>query len=204
MKLFRGCGLDGLVGMTPTSHIDGLTIFRPLLDIRRLTLRDYLRSIHQTWREDASNATPDYARNRLRNSLLPLIENDWPSAVSALCRTSRIADQSRRPLLYAAQNIWQTHASVARTNRRIEFPRSALQTWPILTAELLRRAIDHVGGTSEIADAERIDLAVRLIHARAGGKTVQMGRGVAVHIGKTVAIERAPVRASTRKGARSK
>ena len=46
--------------------VAGVTVARPLLNVRREALREYLNSIGQPWREDASNASGKYSRNRLR------------------------------------------------------------------------------------------------------------------------------------------
>jgi len=51
------------------SRVGELIILRPLLQIRRATLREYLLAIGQSWREDASNESNRYARNRIRKTL---------------------------------------------------------------------------------------------------------------------------------------
>jgi tRNA(Ile)-lysidine synthetase-like protein len=68
-RLIRGSGPNGLAGMSGRAQVDGILLLRPLLGTRRAQLRDYLGSIGQTWREDASNASDDYLRNRLRKWL---------------------------------------------------------------------------------------------------------------------------------------
>jgi tRNA(Ile)-lysidine synthase len=68
-RLLRSSGPMGLAGMRVTGTIAGLTILRPLLGVRRARLRDYLRATGQPWRDDASNTSPAYQRNRLRHAL---------------------------------------------------------------------------------------------------------------------------------------
>ena len=65
-RLIRGSGPAGLVGMSPTSRIGGLVVLRPLLAVRSARLREYLADIGQSWREDVSNSSDQYLRNRLR------------------------------------------------------------------------------------------------------------------------------------------
>jgi tRNA(Ile)-lysidine synthase len=190
MKLFRGSGLDGLAGISPVSEVEGLRLYRPLLDVRREELRKYLEGIGQGWCEDATNGLPRFTRNRIRAELLPLIEQIAPQAVPAMRRMSRIVEEARHPIRDAVHTIWQAAGTVERRGRRVTFPRQALRTWNAVAAEVLRRAVEQVGGTSEIADAERIRQAVRLIKEKAGGKVVEMGRGVVVRIGGEVVIER--------------
>lgn len=68
-RLLRGSGPAGLGGMSPDTVVSGLRILRPVLCVRRDALREHLRRIGQRWREDASNTSPKYARNRLRQFL---------------------------------------------------------------------------------------------------------------------------------------
>jgi tRNA(Ile)-lysidine synthase len=65
-RLLRGSGVRGLAGMSPNSVIGGVRCFRPLLGIRREALRQWLHERDQPWREDSSNRSPKYMRNRLR------------------------------------------------------------------------------------------------------------------------------------------
>lgn len=69
LRLIRGTGIEGLRGISAESHVEGVRILRPLLPVRRQALRDYLQSRNLAWREDSSNAQPDYLRNRVRQIL---------------------------------------------------------------------------------------------------------------------------------------
>jgi tRNA(Ile)-lysidine synthetase-like protein len=80
-RLLRGSGPAGLVGMSPQSRQGMLSIWRPLLEHQGSEIRAYLKSIGQDWREDSSNRSEKYLRNRLRSLLnsapqlsAPLIE----------------------------------------------------------------------------------------------------------------------------------
>ena len=68
-RVLRGAPLTGLAAMRERSVVGGLTILRPLLRVRRDALREYLVRQGQPWREDASNQSPAYQRNRVRNLL---------------------------------------------------------------------------------------------------------------------------------------
>lgn len=68
-RLLHGSGPSGLAGMQTKTTLAGLVVVRPLLGVRRDELRSMLRSIGQSWREDASNASEAYLRNRLRKLL---------------------------------------------------------------------------------------------------------------------------------------
>jgi len=75
LRLLRGSGPDGLGGI-PEASPDGRRV-RPLLGLSRAELAAYAQEQGLGWREDASNASGDYARNRLRRSWLPGLARDF-------------------------------------------------------------------------------------------------------------------------------
>ena len=68
-RLLRGGPVTGLAALRPRTTINGLVVLRPLLSVRRAELRQFLFDQNQPWREDESNASPRYQRNRLRRLL---------------------------------------------------------------------------------------------------------------------------------------
>lgn len=106
--IVRGTGLSGLSGMSPTRSIGkNLILARPMLDIDRPTIIEYLNGIGQDYRIDASNADESFTRNRIRHSLLPMLEQQFnPQVRTALLRlgtqaaeTQAVIDQLALPLL---------------------------------------------------------------------------------------------------------
>lgn len=91
LRLLRGAGAEGLAAMRPDTRIGGLRIVRPLLGIHRREIEAWLRAHGAHWREDASNADPRYARNRIRSRILPALEREFGAATrAALCRCANI------------------------------------------------------------------------------------------------------------------
>jgi tRNA(Ile)-lysidine synthase len=68
-RLLRGSGPAGLTGMAARTVLGGVPVLRPLLAVKGEALRAELRRRGETWREDASNASDEYARNRIRRVL---------------------------------------------------------------------------------------------------------------------------------------
>lgn len=68
-RLVRGSAAAGLAGMSRDTTVRGVRLIRPLLVVPKLALTEYLREVNQRWREDASNASDKYFRNRLRRIL---------------------------------------------------------------------------------------------------------------------------------------
>lgn len=118
-RLLRGSGPMGLVAMERETDLGGLRVLRPLLAVPRTTVRKYLDEIGQSWREDASNSSDKYLRNRLRQMLAEqpdLTPNllglsgacralrDWArSAAPALPEAFRAAQLAAAPPMLAAE-----------------------------------------------------------------------------------------------------
>jgi len=83
MRLLRGCGLRGLGALAPARPADGrapaLHIVRPLLELRKADLLEFLSARGEPWRLDSSNAQRQFERNRIRHELLPELERRCPS-----------------------------------------------------------------------------------------------------------------------------
>jgi tRNA(Ile)-lysidine synthase len=95
-NFLRGTGLAGLAGIPRTRQLtDATTLIRPLLDVTRAEVLEYLRQIGQPVREDSSNARADYTRNRIRHELLPLLAREYnPEVRAAILRLSRLAGEA--------------------------------------------------------------------------------------------------------------
>lgn len=98
-RLIRGSGASGLAGMAERTSMGALTLLRPLLSVRGGQLRACLIRLGQNWREDASNESDDYLRNRLRPWL-----RDEPELSEALLA---LADASRELRQWAARTAPQ-------------------------------------------------------------------------------------------------
>lgn len=69
MRLARGAGADGLAAIPPRRSVDGVTFLRPLLDISRAELREWLTAQGQDWVDDPSNDDTRFDRIKARRAL---------------------------------------------------------------------------------------------------------------------------------------
>jgi tRNA(Ile)-lysidine synthase len=79
MRVLRGTGVRGLAGISPEHKEKQLV--RPLLGVTRRQIEAYLNALGQPWRNDSSNLDLSHTRNRVRHTLLPLLEKDFNPAV---------------------------------------------------------------------------------------------------------------------------
>ena len=82
LNILRGTGASGLRGMG-----DRGMIVRPLLGIPRSEIRNWMEARNLAWREDSSNSSSAYKRNRLRKEVIPVLKEMNPSLLESLQRT---------------------------------------------------------------------------------------------------------------------
>ena len=74
LRMARGANCTGLTGLRDERMLNGVRFLRPLLEIRKEQLEEWLRSQGvYDWRLDATNGDNAYRRNAVRNELLPLM-----------------------------------------------------------------------------------------------------------------------------------
>jgi tRNA(Ile)-lysidine synthase len=87
LRLLRGTALRGAAGIPPKRGI----YVRPLIDVRRVDVRAFLRAREEYWREDRSNADLAIPRNQLRHEVIPRLEELSASALAAIARFADLA-----------------------------------------------------------------------------------------------------------------
>jgi tRNA(Ile)-lysidine synthase len=189
-NILRGTGIEGLASLGPRATLlgepsesvtraplaacppglpptaEGLEIVRPLIGVRRDLILAYLAAKGLAYRHDASNASPEFTRNRLRGELLPLLRQAFnPKVDEALCRLADQAAAADEVLAQALDATWRALA------RLVPSPASGEETTPpcslLIDADefaslapwmqgaILRRAVEHLGGGLKHMSAER-------------------------------------------------
>jgi tRNA(Ile)-lysidine synthase len=93
LRVLRGAGGEGLAGMKwqASSPVDSkIMLVRPLLDATKAELCGFVRERKIRFRDDATNATLDVPRNRVRNELLPLLRRYQPALAKTVLRLMEI------------------------------------------------------------------------------------------------------------------
>ncbi len=92
MRLLEGAGLRGLGGM---DFIGEGPVRRPLLELTRTRLCEYLVELGQNWLEDPTNREDEFLRNRIRHDIMPVLESISPGSSMAIARSSANLSQWR-------------------------------------------------------------------------------------------------------------
>ena len=88
INLVRGSGLKGFLGIKEKNN----AIVRPLLSVSRLEIEQYLKDRGLVFREDSSNASVKYLRNKIRHELIPLLAQMNPSIQQTVKDEMRILE----------------------------------------------------------------------------------------------------------------
>ncbi|NID09125.1 tRNA lysidine(34) synthetase TilS [Fibrivirga algicola] len=89
LNLTRGTGLAGLRGMPIQADLSPTAprLVRPLWFAPRKAIDTYAQQHKIAWREDSSNASTTYSRNKIRHRVIPVLEQINPGLLQALPRS---------------------------------------------------------------------------------------------------------------------
>ena len=164
LGLARGSGPTSLHGMAAsTSSATGPTYVRPLLDIRRaMTVQFCIDSGLDPW-IDPQNSDEAFARVRVRNTVLPMLERELgPGVAEALARTAEQLREDSDALDHFAEEIAEELADLAESG--ISLPVRALATNPAaLRQRLIRLAVESEFHVS-LSRAQTLEVARLVTH----------------------------------------
>lgn len=100
LNLMRGTGIKGLGGIPLINE----QIVRPLLWASKELIKAYAETEQIAFRQDKSNETGDYTRNRVRNEVLTLLENIDPNIRAKLHASRRMVKEDYFALASLARN----------------------------------------------------------------------------------------------------
>lgn len=164
-RFLRGSGTAGLAGIRPVTS-DGL--IRPLIEIDRTDVEQFLRVRSIAWREDSSNASMRFARNQIRHGLMPLLARDWnPAIAETLSHTAAWAQ--------AEEMYWEEELDRLSEGRLVKKNGAVLLHAPGLDAlppavarRLIRRAIERAKGDLRGVDFNHVEAVRHLAHRLQG------------------------------------
>ncbi len=141
-RLFRGAGLRGLAGMPVSRALGRGHLVRPLLDVSREELEVYAATHGLSWVEDPSNSDSRFARNYLRNEVLPVIKARWPQADANIARAASHLSEAQQ-LLDELALVDLAMANTASPFPWINVPSLAFPSLTTLSPARQRNALRH-------------------------------------------------------------
>lgn len=124
INLSRGTGIEGLTGIPQQND----KVIRPLLAFSRNEIEAYANDNQVKWREDSSNASDKYLRNKIRQQLVPVLKDLNPEFLTAFQKTQDYLQQTQTMAEDAAIMVYQQVAQEA--NDEIHFNLKKLKKLP--------------------------------------------------------------------------
>ena len=175
MRLLRGAGTRGLSGIR--AEKDAGRFIRPMLGVRRSEIEDYLRSIGQDWREDASNEERTHFRNQVRHDLIPRLVKDFnPNIVEVLARSAALAQSEEEYWAREMTRLLPLVRLLGKLARRgggrrsspadaaIAFNLEAMRTYPLAVQR--RLLLEALRGRAIDADSEHVEKLLELVQGK--------------------------------------
>lgn len=155
--LIRGTGIAGLRGIPRIRSLPkGLFLIRPMLELSRDDVLQYLKDCGQDFRTDASNSDLSFTRNRIRHQLIPLLKKEFnPNVAQAVHRlahqaeevTAVLAEQVDQILSEATldqnQETWRLNCDVFQDVPDYLIRQCFLQIWQRMSWSRKRMGFDH-------------------------------------------------------------
>jgi len=173
-RVLRGAGLAGLCGMRMIGE-GGL--IRPLLTVSRSEVRSWATAEGLRWREDSSNGSLEFARNRLRNEAIPALAAHFnPNLEGVLAGMAELAQDEED---YWNQQIEPTYREITkRTELGSILQTDALKAFHVaVQRRLIRRALLDLRGDLRSLDMEHVAAILRICNSSHGHDRV-MAPGV--------------------------
>lgn len=103
INLTRGTGLEGLTGIPMQNE----QVIRPLLTFSRQEMELYAKENNIEWREDSSNASDKYLRNKIRHHLIPTLKELNPNFIASFQKTQNYLQEAQEMVEDAAIMVYQ-------------------------------------------------------------------------------------------------
>jgi tRNA(Ile)-lysidine synthase len=171
LKLIRGAGLAGLGGIYPRRGV----VIRPLLEVSRAELREYLTRHGQRWVEDESNEELSNPRNRIRHRVLPELELAYGAAARSIARAAGMLREDGQWL-----DEWSRRRfgelGVVNGSERCELDAAALAREPMpVQRRILLSAMRAISPECEIG-LDHVEMALDVLHETCAAADVPGGR----------------------------
>jgi tRNA(Ile)-lysidine synthase len=182
LKLIRGAGLTGLAGIYPRRD----AVIRPLIEVGRTDLRQYLESRGQSWVEDETNDDLENPRNRIRHKVLPEMDRAGnASSTPAIARAAAIVREDGQWLDELSDRRFD--ALVVRSNSGLEIDVSGLMAEPPPVRRRVVLVALRLAAPNREIGFEHVESALEVASGESGGVDVP-GARVELRRGKMVLL----------------
>lgn len=175
LNLLRGSGLNGICGM---EEVQGY-IIRPLLNVEKNEIYEYLSRNNLKYRTDSSNLSNVYIRNAVRNRIFPEIARQTGfNAVNSLVRMADIVKADRDFLESLAEGYYKSIV-ISKTEHSIELDRNKLAGFNFaISGRIIRIAWEAVTGSLKGLESKHVKAALELAAETGKNKVIDFPCGI--------------------------
>ncbi len=144
LRILRGTGEDGLSGIPPVRNLNSnIKIIRPLIEIERKEIEQYLKLKKIKSQIDSSNWDVSFLRNRIRHNLIPYLEKYNPKIKDSLLRIAKVSEENSEYIRQNTRKILKQISTNLQDSIRIDL--NKLLAYPRnLRNHILREAIREI------------------------------------------------------------
>ncbi len=165
LRLLRGSGTRGLGSIHPVRNGN---VVRPLIEVRRREIEDYLEERGMSFREDRTNADPRFTRNRIRHEELPRLSSAYnPRLAETLARSASLLRDEEEWMETETKVAFDALAATSPDG--IQLDRRALSRHPVaLQRRLVRAAVERLRGLGNVSHRHVEDVLALTREGRSG------------------------------------
>ncbi|HBW47585.1 TPA: tRNA lysidine(34) synthetase TilS [bacterium] len=143
-RIMRGTGIHGMKGIPSIRDAEGFVFLRPLIDVRRTDIMRYISNRNLEYREDSSNLSDMFFRNRIRNQILPfLIEHsqcDIIGSLNSLAESAKLDEDFFYSIVERELHLWSME------DEKISVPlRIIKELHPALRSRCIHSILNRIG-----------------------------------------------------------
>ena len=181
MRLIRGSGSQGLAGIRPLVG----NIIRPLINVTKYEAMEYLQSKGEPWREDSTNSSDEFLRNRVRNELIPLLESYNPAVEQVLSRVAAVCAAEADFISAEAEKRFRGIARVV-AGGVLGDTEKLLREPPAIRFSVMRKSILAVKGDLNSVSAKHLFSIDEVLRSSEPSAEINLPGGVVFHAGHGV------------------
>lgn len=175
MRLIRGTGLYGLVSILPKRKVNSFVVIRPLIEITRGQIQDYLKKIKVTPRIDKTNLSEVFLRNKIRHTILKELAKINPNIKQVL---ARFAQQAAIDYDYVYQH---SKRFLNNKGKNIKINLTKLKNYHLaLQRMVVRLSLEKASGDLRTFTNKHWEEIQDLIESRPIGSIVHLTKGVKI------------------------
>lgn len=167
MHFLRGSGTDGLSGIDPVRK-NG--IIRPILDLSREEIEQYLKSNNMQYVTDSTNYTTEYHRNKIRLELIDILKDYNPNIITTLTANANLLKYDSKFLDNIAKETADKTLVVLDNEVKVNINKLVVLN-PAILSRVIKEAIYSISGTKQDISAILINRVCELVYKGKTGQT---------------------------------